>query len=123
IVLLDRSLRVQMHNPAFAELYGLDEETSPEGLPLDSIGDGAWADAVVRQRLTDVLLRGRELWDYEHEQRTADDVVRIMLINARRMPLPDKDDEVVLMTVSDVTVQRAVQLRVEELNRQLEGKV
>jgi len=112
-----------MHNPAFAELYGLDEETSAEGLPLDSIGDGAWADAVVRQRLTDVLLRGRELWDYEHEQRTADDVVRIMLINARRMPLPDKDDEVVLMTVSDVTVQRAVQLRVEELNRQLEGKV
>jgi PAS domain S-box-containing protein len=123
IVLLDRSLRVQMHNPAFAELYGLDEETTAEGLPLDSIGDGAWADAVVRQRLTDVLLRGRELWDYEHEQRTADDVVRIMLINARRMPLPDKDDEVVLMTVSDVTVQRAVQLRVEELNRQLEGKV
>lgn len=123
IVLLDRSLRVQMHNPAFAELYGLDEDASAEGLALDSVGDGAWADAVVRQRLTDVLLRGRELWDYEHEQRTADDVVRIMLINARRMPLPDKDDEVVLMTVSDVTVQRAVQLRVEELNRQLEGKV
>jgi signal transduction histidine kinase len=123
IVLLDRALRVQMHNPAFGELYGLDEEAPAEGLPLDSIGDGAWADAVVRQRLTDVLLRGRELWDYEHEQRTADDVVRIMLINARRMPLPDKDDEVVLMTVSDVTVQRAVQLRVEELNRQLEGKV
>jgi len=115
--------RASLHNPAFGELYGLDEDAPAEGLPLDSIGDGAWADAVVRQRLTDVLLRGRELWDYEHEQRTADDVVRIMLINARRMPLPDKDDEVVLMTVSDVTVQRAVQLRVEELNRQLEGKV
>jgi len=122
IVLLDRELKVQLHNPAFAELYGLDED-SGEVRSLDSIGDGAWTDAVVRQRLTDVLLRGRELWDYEHEQRTADDQVRTMLINARRMPLPDKDDEVVLMTVSDVTVQRAVQQRVEELNRQLEGKV
>ena len=122
IVLLDRELKVQLHNPAFAELYGLDENSS-EIRGLDSIGDGAWTDAVVRQRLTDVLLRGRELWDYEHEQRTADDQVRTMLINARRMPLPDKDDEVVLMTVSDVTVQRAVQQRVEELNRQLEGKV
>jgi len=49
--------------------------------------------------------------------------VRYMLLNARRMPLPDTDDEVVLLTVSDVTVQRAVQSRVEELNRQLEGKV
>jgi len=123
IVLLDRDLRVQLHNPAFAELYGLEEDREGEAIALDTIGDGAWRDAVVRQRLTDVLLRGRELWDYEHEQRTADNVVRIMLINARRMPLPDKDDEVVLMTVSDVTVQRAVQLRVEELNRQLEGKV
>lgn len=122
IVLLDRDLRVQLHNPAFAELYGLQDELA-DGLLLESVGDGAWKDAVVRQRLSDVLLRGRELWDFEHEQRTADGMARYMLLNARRMPLPDTDDEVVLLTVSDVTMQRAVQLRVEELNRQLEGKV
>ncbi len=121
IVLLDRDLRVQLHNPAFAELYGLQDERA-EGLLLDNVGNGAWQDPVMRQRLSDVLLRGRELWDFEHEQRTADGLVRYMLLNARRMP-PDTDDEVVLLTVSDVTVQRAVQLRVEELNRQLEGKV
>lgn len=122
IVLLDRELRVQLHNPAFAELYGLQDERA-DGLLLESVGEGAWRDPVMRQRLSDVLLRGRELWDFEHEQRAADGMVRYMLLNARRMPLPDTDDEVVLMTVSDVTVQRAVQLRVEELNRQLEGKV
>lgn len=122
IVLLDRDLRVQLHNPAFAELYGLQDERA-DGLLLDIVGDGAWKDPVMRQRLSDVLLRGRELWDFEHEQRAADGMVRYMLLNARRMPLPDTDDEVVLLTVSDVTVQRAVQLRVEELNRQLEGKV
>ncbi|WP_285317642.1 sensor histidine kinase [Stenotrophomonas maltophilia group sp. Smal35] len=122
IVLLDRDLRVQLHNPAFAELYGLQDERA-DGLLLESVGDGAWKDAVVRQRLSDVLSRGRELWDFEHEQRTADGMARYMLLNARRMPLPDTDDEVVLLTVSDVTMQRAVQLRVEELNRQLEGKV
>ncbi|MBH1433337.1 PAS domain-containing protein [Stenotrophomonas maltophilia] len=122
IVLLDRDLRVQLHNPAFAELYGLQDERA-DGLLLESVGDGAWKDAVVRQRLADVLSRGRELWDFEHEQRTADGMARYMLLNARRMPLPDADDEVVLLTVSDVTMQRAVQMRVEELNRQLEGKV
>ncbi|MGH8045532.1 MAG: sensor histidine kinase, partial [Stenotrophomonas sp.] len=99
-----------------------DDETT-DGRVLDTLGGGAWSDPAVRQRLMDVLLRGRELWDFEHEQRTDDDQVRTMLINARRMPLPDRDDEVVLMTVSDVTVQRAVQQHVEELNRQLEGKV
>lgn len=122
IVLLDRDLRVQLHNPAFAELYGLQDERA-DGLLLETVGDGAWQDPGVRQRLADVLLRGRELWDFEHEQRTADGISRYMLLNARRMPLPDTDDEVVLLTISDVTVQRAVQLRVEELNRQLEGKV
>lgn len=122
IVLLDRDLRVQLHNPAFAELYELQDERA-DGLLLENIGDGAWRDPVVRQRLADVLSRGRELWDFEHEQRTADGMVRYMLLNARRMPLPDTDDEVVLLTISDVTMQRAVQLRVEELNRQLEGKV
>ncbi|MCO7489065.1 sensor histidine kinase [Stenotrophomonas maltophilia] len=122
IVLLDRDLRVQLHNPAFAELYGLQDERA-DGLLLENVGDNAWQDPVVRQRLADVLSRGRELWDFEHEQRTADGMVRYMLLNARRMPLPDSDDEVVLLTISDVTMQRAVQLRVEELNRQLEGKV
>ncbi len=122
IVLLDRELRVQLHNPAFSELYDLQDERA-DGMLLGDVGDGAWKDPVVRQRLADVLLRGRELWDFEHEQRTADGMVRYMLLNARRMPLPDSDDEVVLLTISDVTVQRAVQWRVEELNRQLEGKV
>ena len=121
IVLLDRDLRVQLHNTAFAELYGLQDERA-DGTLLADVGEGAWQDPVVRQRLSDVLLRGRELWDFELEQRT-DGTVRYMLINARRMPLPDTDDEVVLMTISDVTVQRAVQWRVEELNRLLVGKV
>jgi PAS domain S-box-containing protein len=122
IVLLDGEQRIVLHNTAFSELYSVDHEDINQR-PLQSIGDGVWSDAIIRQRLADVLLRGRELWDFEHEQRSIDGMVRTMLINARRMPLPDADDEVVLMTVSDITLQRAVQLRVEELNRQLEGKV
>ena len=122
IALLDGGQQVVLHNAAFAELYG-EGTTTLVGQPLAEVGGGVWADPIIHQRLADVLLRGRELWDYEHEQRGSDERIRIMLINARRMPLPDSDDEVVLMTVSDITLQRAVQLRVEELNRQLEGKV
>lgn len=123
IVLLDASQRILLHNPAFADLYGL-EERGNELMPLEDVGDGVWRDAQIHQRLADVLLRGRELWDYEHEQRAADGVLRTMLINARRMPLPDTTDEdVVLMTVSDISLQKAAQLRIQELNRQMEGKV
>lgn len=122
IVLLDAKQRLVLYNTAFSELYGLEQE-DVRGAELDSIGGGAWADPIIRQRLADVLLRGRELWDFEHEQHAADGVVRTMLLNARRMPLPDQDDEVVLMTVSDVSLQKANNQRIQELNRQLEGKV
>ncbi len=122
IVLLDGKLRILLHNNAFSELYGVEDENINQR-PLQDVGDGAWSDPIVRQRLADVLLRGRELWDYEHLQQGADGLSRTMLINARRMMLPDAEDEVVLMTISDITLQRAVQVRVEELNRQLEGKV
>lgn len=123
IVLLDASQRIVLHNPAFADLYGL-EERGNELMPLEEVGEGVWRDAQIHQRLADVLLRGRELWDFEHEQRAADGVLRTMLINARRMPLPDSTDEdVVLMTVSDISLQKAAQLRIQELNRQMEGKV
>ncbi|WP_045728223.1 ATP-binding protein [Xanthomonas sp. GPE 39] len=121
IVLLDGSQRMLMHNTAFAELYGLQPDDASK--MLAEVGDGVWRDPVIGQRLADILLRGRELWDFEHEQVGADGVSRIMLLNARRMPLPDSEDEVVLMTVSDITLQKSAQQRIQELNRQLEGKV
>ncbi|MCW0459502.1 Adaptive-response sensory-kinase SasA [Xanthomonas sacchari] len=121
IVLLDNGQRMLMHNTAFAELYGMDLADPPK--LLADVGDGVWQDPVIVQRLADVLLRGRELWDFEHEQLGADGVPRTMLLNARRMPLPDSEDEVVLMTVSDITLQKTAQQRIQELNRQLEGKI
>lgn len=121
IVLLDSEQRMLMHNAAFGELYGLDPARPTK--MLADVGDGVWQDEIIVQRLADVLLRGRELWDFEHEQLGADGVGRTMLLNARRMPLPDSDDEVVLMTVSDISLQKASQQRIQMLNRQLEGKV
>ncbi|MET0756330.1 MAG: ATP-binding protein [Pseudoxanthomonas sp.] len=121
IVLMDGERNLLMHNAAFAELYGLSADQKVRS--LDDVGDGEWSDPVVRQRLGDVLARGRELWDFEHEQRTVDGVIRTLLINARLMILPDKDDGVVLMTLSDISAQKATQQRISDLNRQLEGKV
>lgn len=119
IALLDDAQCIVMRNAAFAELYA----DAEDGRALQDVGDGAWDDPVLRQRLADVLARGRELWDFEHAQQTADGVPRTLLLNARRMALPDIDDHVALMTVSDVSAQKADQQKVVELNRQLEGKV
>lgn len=121
IVLIDGEQRVVMHNAAFAELYGVGEEI--RGQKLDAVGEGAWDDAETLRRLHDVLARDRELWDYRLSQPTVDGMERTMLLNARRMPLPDRDDSVVLVTASDITAQTISERQIRELNQQLEGKV
>jgi len=124
IVLLDPQLRLVMHNDAFDQLYGrpaLDADGAPAALAGHA--GGLWNDAVLLQRLADVSARDRELWDYEMRQVTGDGVERILLVNARRMRLPDRDDDVVLMTVADVTAHKRAEQQIRELNRQLEGKV
>src|SRR5690606_22549213 len=113
--------QVVMHNVAFAELYGVDDDA--RGRPLSAIGGGAWNDELVLRRLADVLARGRELWDHEQGQRTADGVERTMVISARRRPLPDTDENVALVTARDISVPKASDRQIRELNRQLEGKI
>ena len=121
VVVVDRELRVLMHNPAFAEVFGL--EGSAVGSTIDALGAGAWATPEVRQRLADVLARDRELWDHPVVHRGRDGHERTLLVNARRMVLPDRDDDVALVTANDVSAQQAAEQQVRELNRQLQGKV
>lgn len=119
IALLDGGRRLVMHNLAFEELYG---ETLDD-VDISSVGDGAWADASMLQRLRDVAVRRRELWDHEFRQTTVDGSERVMLVNARPMLLPEHQAPLVLLTVSDVTAHKAAEDRIQQLNRQLEGKV
>ncbi|KRE88729.1 histidine kinase [Frateuria sp. Soil773] len=123
IALLDAQLGILLVNNAFSELYGLPQEDRREVQPLVGVGEGAWNDGALLQRLRDVLLRDRELWDYELVQRTVDGVQRHLVINARRMQQQDGDPPVLLLTISDMTVRALAEQQVNELNRQLEGKI
>ncbi|MES1154065.1 MAG: ATP-binding protein [Rhodanobacter sp.] len=121
IALFDENLNSLLVNNAFSELYGMDPGQPVQ--PLARIGDGAWSDSVLLQRLNDVLLRDRELWDYDMVQRTVDGVDRHVVINARRLQQHDGGTPALLLTVSDVTTRALAEQQVNELNRQLEGKV
>ncbi|WP_343132817.1 ATP-binding protein [Dyella sp. M7H15-1] len=121
IALLDNSLRTLLVNAAFSELYGVSEDSRAEY--LDDLGQGAWTNGVLQRRLRDVLLRDRELWDYELSQRTVDGVERHVVINARRLQQQDSESPALLLTVNDVTARALVEQQVKELNQQLESKV
>jgi PAS domain S-box-containing protein len=121
MVVLNEHLHLLMINTAFEELYGSVEGDATR--TLAEVGEGAWADEALQQRLLDVAHRGRELWDYELDQTTADGVDRHMLINALPMQLPDGEEPAVLLSVSDATARTLAENRANELNDELEGKV
>jgi PAS domain S-box-containing protein len=123
MAVVDRELRVVLHNPAFKEVFAPDDDGVGAGAPIGRFGAGTWEAPETRQRLADVLARNRELWDHEITHRGEDGRERTLLVNARRMTLPDRSDEVALVTANDVTAQKAAELQVRELNRQLQGKV
>ncbi|HET6588209.1 MAG TPA: ATP-binding protein [Oleiagrimonas sp.] len=121
MAVLDGQLRLLMVNAAFNELYGHTQGDRQHRLA--DVGEGAWAKEILLQRLRDVITRDRELWDYELEQVTMDGVDRRMLINARRMSLPEGGEPAMLLSVSDVTSLALAETRVSQLNSQLEGKL
>jgi signal transduction histidine kinase len=121
IALFDDRLNALLVNTAFSELYQMDGDEQAQ--PLADIGHGAWNDSVLLQRLRDVLLRDRELWDYDMIQRTVDGDDRHVVVNARRLQQQESDAPTLLVTVSDITARALVEQKVSELNRQLEGKV
>ncbi|MEW5296873.1 MAG: hypothetical protein WDW36_000120 [Sanguina aurantia] len=103
IALFDEKLEALLVNTAFSELYQMDPEAHAQ--PLVQIGDGAWNDTVLLQRLKDVLLRDRELWDFEMTQRTPGGTDRQVVVNARRLQQVASEAPTLLLTISDVTAR------------------
>jgi len=115
IAVIGQDLALIECNQAFTDYYGLER------------GDlfsksAAWNDAMLLQRLRDVALTRRELWDYELTQ-TLDTGTRHVVVSARMMALPDSRESGILVTVSDITARKQAEAQILELNRQLEGKI
>ena len=116
IAVVGTDLKLVDCNQAFTDYYALDRG--------GALGDNAgWNDSVLLQRLRDVVLTRRELWDYELTQSIQGGSTRHVVVSARAMVLPDSSDAVILLTVSDITARKQSEAQVLELNRQLEGKV
>lgn len=123
IIMLDGQLRIELCNPAFEKLYAPDQ-VSLIGHELAVIGDGAWNDATLLQRLRDVLQLGRELWDYEIEQDTAIGGARRFVVNAWSIPGERGHDQpTLILTATDVTARYNAERQIRELNEQLRVRV
>ncbi len=117
IAVVTRDLKILTCNQAFTDYYALEHDAM--------LGEStAWNDPMLLQRMRDVPLTRREIWDYELPQAVgSSETMRHVVVNARPMQLPDAHDTAILLTISDVTARKQFEGQVVELNRQLEGKI
>jgi signal transduction histidine kinase/CHASE3 domain sensor protein len=120
VVLVDSDLNIVDANPAFVESYRARPELHQ---PLRECGDGNWTDEGLLQRLRDVVLQGREIWDFELHQVLEDRTPRIMLINARRIQKSANSSCIVVIRVTDVTSRRRDAQEVKRLNLTLQERI
>ncbi|MBV8063871.1 MAG: PAS domain-containing protein, partial [Nevskia sp.] len=116
LLVLDARLRVLAVNPAFTRVFGLAREEAA-GRFLYDLGDGQWRHPGLRRCLEDILPHGSHFEDLRIEQEQPGGK-RVLLLNARR--LLDRDQDLILLAIEDVTERQRVADELARSNAELE---
>lgn len=107
LVVLDADLRVQRATPSFYETFLVTREET-EGRFIYDLGSGQWNHPRLRELLGAALFRSEPFHDFEMEHDFPHIGRRTMRLNARRLPRPDAEARMLLLSIEDVTERRQI---------------
>jgi two-component sensor histidine kinase len=116
LIVLDKDLRVIAASRSFYVKFTTNPDDS-RGKHLYELGDGEWDIPKLRALLENVIPGRREMDDYEVEQDFPRIGKRVLLLNAC-IVLYEKAHKNILLSIEDITVQRALEHDKDELLRQ-----
>ena len=108
LMVLDRDLRVKRANRAYFEMF----RTKPEAIQnnfLYETGNGLWDRREIRASLQAVAQSGRTLENYEVVQAHPDIGERILNLSAYKLLGEDYLNDLILLTIQDVTERRGIE--------------
>ena len=107
LVVLDADLRVQRATSAFYETFLVSREET-EGRFLHDLGNGQWNRPRLRELLGAALFRSQPFHDFEVQHEFPHIGARTMRLNGRRIPRPDSQRRMLLLSIEDVTERREI---------------
>lgn len=108
LVVLDRDLRIKRANRAYFEMF----RTKPEAIQnncLYDTGSGLWDRREIKESLQIVAKGGRTLEDYEVIQTHPEVGERILNLSAYKLLGEDHLNDLILLTIQDVTERRGIE--------------
>jgi two-component system CheB/CheR fusion protein len=124
VLILDKDIRIKSANNSFYKTFQVTENESV-GKSLYKLGNNQWNIQGLRELLEEIVPKNNSFYDFEVEHTFPVIGTKTMLLNAHRIVQQSINEELIVLTIVDITEVRrlAIELQVKEkksLEKQLE---
>ncbi|HSN47283.1 MAG TPA: response regulator, partial [Flavobacterium sp.] len=124
VVVLDKHIRVKTANKAFYKEFHVTEE-EVVGKSLYKLGNNQWNIKGLRELLEEIVPKNNSFYDFEVEHTFPVIGTKTMLLNAHRIVQQSVNEELIVLTIVDITDVRRLAIELQEkekkaLEKQLE---
>ncbi len=119
LVILDRGLYIKTANASFYKKFDA-EEKDIEGKLFYEIQNNQWDDQLMRSLLERILPKHERLDDFEINLKFPSLGNRTLVLNARQIINEKNNEQLILLSIEDITVQAAAQNIIKENEKRLE---
>ncbi len=116
MIVLDKNLRVKSANKSFYKIFGVKEEET-EGMFLFDLGNNQWNIPRLREFLQEIVPKNSHFHGFEVSHNFPDIGEKIMLLNASRIIQKRHGEELILLSINDVTEQVIARRKIEDSDK------
>jgi len=120
MLILDKHIRIVSANKSFCKTFHVTEKECL-GISLYKLGNSQWNILQLRDLLEDIIPKKIRFHDFEVEHTFPVIGKKTMLLNAHRILLQSQNEELIVLTIADITIVKklAIDLKEKE-NKELE---
>jgi len=116
MLILDKDIRIKSVNKAFCKKFHVTEDECT-GMSLYKLGKNQWNILRLRELLEDIVPKNIRFHDFEVEQTFSVIGHKTMLLNAHRIIQPGLKEELIVLSISDITEVKRLALELQERER------
>ncbi len=115
VLILDKNIRIKSANKSFCRIFHVTEDDCI-GISLYKLGKNQWNIPRLRELLEDIIPKNKRFHNFEVEEDFPVIGIKTMLLNAHRITQPSQSEELIVLTIIDITDIRklAIELQLKE---------
>ena len=118
VLILDKNIRIKSANISFCKTFRVKEEDIM-GVSLYKLGDNQWNIPRLRELLEEIIPRNNPFHDFEVEGTFSAVGHKILLLNAHRIIQQSKNEELIVLTIADITKVRKLAIEIKEQEKKV----